>query len=168
MDPNSPGAFELNDTSLRAAYGCHPTGVVGICALADKRPRGMVVSSFVPVSLRPPLVSFCVQHSSTTWPHLRTSPRLGLSVLGARQEKIATRLAGPTERRFDGLTTSDSYGGALAIDGSVSFLNCSLEQEVPAGDHLIVLLRIHSLRARPSSPPIIFHGSRYRTVRELC
>jgi flavin reductase (DIM6/NTAB) family NADH-FMN oxidoreductase RutF len=127
----------------------------------------MAVSSFVPVSLEPALVAFCVQRTSTTWPKLRDRPRLGISVLGELHDRAARRLASRTEDRFSGLALSPSSGGALAIDGCPTFLNCSVEREVAGGDHDIVILRVHSLRTRPGQAPLVFHGSRFRALQRL-
>lgn len=74
----------LDAATLREAFGHFPTGVVAIAAEIDGTRTGLAASTFVPVSLDPPLVAFCVQNSSTTWPNLRGAPRLGISVLGSR------------------------------------------------------------------------------------
>lgn len=68
---------DLNEdkaTLLRRAFGCFPTGVAAVCAVAETGPVGMAVSSFTSVSLEPPLLSVCMQNSSTTWPTLRRRP----------------------------------------------------------------------------------------------
>lgn len=40
-----------------------------------------------------------------------------------------------------------------------------MTREVQAGDdHTIVLLRLHGLRADPGAAPLVFHGSRFRTL----
>lgn len=155
----------LDGATLRAAFGSFPSGVVALCADLDGQPVGMAVSSFVAVSLQPPLVAFCARRESATWPRLRVSPRLGVSVLGESQGAAARRLASDAEDRFAGVPYSASCDGAVAIDHCPTFLNCSLEREVDGGDHLIVLLRIHTLRTRPSLPPLVFHTSRFSGVR---
>jgi hypothetical protein len=66
-----------SDGHLREAFGCFPSGVTAVCALVDGTPRGMAASSFTSVSLTPPLVSLCVQRTSSTWPLLSDRPRLG-------------------------------------------------------------------------------------------
>ena len=72
----------LNPTALREAFGHFPSGVIAIAAeLAGER-LGMAAGTFVPVSLDPPLVSFCVQNTSETWPKLEKLPALGISVIG--------------------------------------------------------------------------------------
>ena len=68
------------NSALRRVYGSHPGGVTAVCALRDGAPVGIVASSLVGVSMDPPLVSVCVQHTSTTWPLLADRPRTGLSV----------------------------------------------------------------------------------------
>ena len=59
---------ELTPASLREAFGHFPSGVIAIAAEVDGVRAGLAASTFVPVSLNPPLVSFCVQTPSETWP----------------------------------------------------------------------------------------------------
>ena len=75
-------ANDLSPTSLREAFGHFPSGVIAIAAEVDGVRVGLAASTFVPVSLDPPLVSFCVQNTSETWPKLRSLSHLGISVLG--------------------------------------------------------------------------------------
>jgi flavin reductase (DIM6/NTAB) family NADH-FMN oxidoreductase RutF len=72
---------QLDDSTLRRVFGCFPSGVIAVCASIDGEPVGMAASSFTTVSVAPPLVSICVQNTSTTWPRLRECERLGVSVL---------------------------------------------------------------------------------------
>lgn len=55
-------------------------------------------------------------------------------------------------------TTDD---GAVFIHGATAVLHCSLEEELPAGDHQIALLRIEALEANPDITPLVFHQSRF-------
>ena len=65
--------------ALKRAYSCFPSGVVAVSSRietpdGDPILLGMAASAFTTVSLAPPLVSLCVQNSSTTWPRLRSAP----------------------------------------------------------------------------------------------
>jgi flavin reductase (DIM6/NTAB) family NADH-FMN oxidoreductase RutF len=151
---------------LRRVFATFPTGVVAMAALIDGAPAGLAASSFVSVSLDPPLVSVCVAHTSTTWPALRAVGRLGISVLGAHQEQAGRQLSAPGTDRFAGLTWRATPAGAVLLAGSTAWLDCEVEQQVPAGDHDIVLLRVHDLGADPRVPPLVFHGSAYRRLAE--
>ncbi|MEV1291978.1 flavin reductase family protein [Pseudonocardia sp. NPDC049635] len=152
---------------LRQAFGCFPSGVTAVCAEVDGVPVGLAASSFTSVSMEPPLVSVCMQHSSTTWPKLRGLPRLGLSVLAEGQDDACARLASKTGDRFAGTGVTVAPDGALFIDGATLWLDCTVHAEVPSGDHDIVLLNVHGIRADPATPPLVFHGSRYRRLAAI-
>lgn len=109
-----------------------PTGVVAIAAEVDGVRQGLAASTFVPVSLEPPLVSFCVQNTSTTWPKLTGVPMLGISVLGEAHDAAVRTLAAKTGDRFAGLETVSNDAGAVFIKGTSVWLESAIEQLVPA------------------------------------
>ncbi|MEU4688318.1 flavin reductase family protein [Actinoplanes sp. NPDC023714] len=154
----------LEPHRLRRVFGSFPTGVTAVAALIDGVPAGLAANSFVSVSLDPPMVSVCVAHTSTTWPVLRRAARLGVSVLGVHQEDAGRQLSARSGDRFAALDWRAGDDGAVFLDGSSAWLDCSIEQEIPAGDHDIVLLRVHDLDADPAVAPLVFHGSRYRRL----
>ena len=151
-------------TELRRVFGAFPTGVTAIAALVDGRPVGIAASSFTSVSLDPPLVSVCVAHTSSTWPALRGSARLGVSVLGAHQEQACRQLAGRGGDRFASLDWHSTPDGAVLVEDASAWLDCSVEQLIRAGDHDIVLLRVHESDADPAVPPLVFHASGFRRL----
>ncbi|WP_441247935.1 flavin reductase family protein [Kitasatospora sp. McL0602] len=154
----------LQPGELRRAFGGFPTGVTAVAALVDGRPVGLALSSFTSVSLDPPLVSVCVAHTSETWPLLRDRARIGVSVLGAHQEDACRRLAARDGDRFAGLDWRATPGGAVLVEDAVARFDCGIERHIPAGDHDIVLLRVHGLDADPAVAPLVFHGSRFRSL----
>lgn len=155
---------DLSPTSLRAAFGHFPTGVIAIAAEVDGIRVGLAASTFVPVSLDPPLVSFCVQNTSETWPKLKDLPALGISVLGESHDAAAKALAAKTGDRFAGLETHSRESGAVFVHGTSVWLESSIEQLVPAGDHTIVILRVSELTVHDDVAPIVFHRSTFRRL----
>lgn len=151
---------------LREAFGHFPSGVIAICAVVGGERLGLAASTFVPVSLDPPLVAFCVQNTSTTWPKLRSAAQLGISVLGEAHDTAARVLAAKTGDRFAGLATETADDGAVFIEGTSVWLNTSIAQELPAGDHAIVVLRVDGLTTRSESFPIVFHRSAFRRLHQ--
>jgi flavin reductase (DIM6/NTAB) family NADH-FMN oxidoreductase RutF len=157
----------LDSSTLKRAYSCFPSGVVSICAHDGAEPIGIVASSFTAVSIDPPLVAFCIQNDSTTWPKLEALPRLGLSILGESHALACRQLARKNGDRFGGLNFSTTDEGAIFIDGASAAIDCSLEDQLPAGDHRIVLLRVISLSASPTVAPLIFHASNFGALRQV-
>lgn len=155
---------DLSPASLRAAFGCFPIGVVAIAAEVEGVKVGLAASTFVPVSLEPPLVSFCVQNTSTTWPKLKDLPALGISVLGQHHDAAARTLAAKTGDRFAGMETEARENGSLFIHGTSVWLETSIDQLVPAGDHTIVVLAISDIVINPDVEPMVFHRSAFRRL----
>jgi flavin reductase (DIM6/NTAB) family NADH-FMN oxidoreductase RutF len=154
----------LDAGALRKAFACFPSGVTALCAMLDESPLGMAASSFTSVSLDPPLVSVCVANTSATWAQLRDSHCLGVSVLGADHEGVCRQLAAKDGDRFAGVAWRSTLEGAVFIDGAPLVLDCSLEDELPAGDHHIALLRIHGAEVEADVAPLVFHQSRFRQL----
>jgi flavin reductase (DIM6/NTAB) family NADH-FMN oxidoreductase RutF len=154
----------LTPSSLREAFGHFPTGVVAIAAQVEGVREGLASSTFVPVSLEPPLVSFCVQNTSTTWPKLKGLPMLGISVLGEAHDAAALTLAAKTGDRFAGLETVSYTSGAVFIKGTGLWLESAIEQLIPAGDHTIVVLRVNGVTVDAEVAPIVFHRSTFRRL----
>lgn len=156
---------EQDPAQLRRVFGAFPSGVTAVAGLMDGTPVGLAASSFTSVSLEPPLVSVCVAHSSTTWPTLRRARRLGVSVLSAEQEEAGRALAARRTDRFAGLDWRATDGGAVLLDGASAWLECSISRQIRAGDHDIVLLRVHDLAADHDVSPLVFHASRFRRLQ---
>lgn len=160
---------ELNEipadsAGLRRAFAHFPSGVVAVCADVDGEPVGLVVSTFVPVSLDPPLVSFCVQNSSTTWPRLLGARRLGLSLLNAQQDGAATSMSRKDGDRFRDVDLQRGSADSVFVEGAAAWLEGTVHTQVTAGDHQVVLVEITRLATRAQHEPLVFHGSRFRRL----
>lgn len=158
----------VDTKGLREAFGRFPSGVTAVCSLGESgAPVGIAASSFVGVSLEPPLVGVCVQHTSTTWPLLRDRPRLGLSVLGDSQDRACRQLASKTGDRFAGLDWHATDEGAVLLDGATVWLDCSVEDVLPAGDHELVLFRVEHQCTNLQQGPLVFHASTFHALAGL-
>jgi flavin reductase (DIM6/NTAB) family NADH-FMN oxidoreductase RutF len=155
---------DLSPATLRDAFGHFPSGVIAIAAEVDGIRVGLAASTFAPVSLDPPLVLFCVQNTSSTWPKLVDRPVLGISVLGESHDAAARTLAAKTGDRFAGLETFSTERGAVFIGGTSVWLESSIEQLVPAGDHTVVILRVNEITVHDDVAPIVFHRSTFRRL----
>jgi flavin reductase (DIM6/NTAB) family NADH-FMN oxidoreductase RutF len=169
LDTHIPAhGFELvskDAAALRAAFNQFPSGVAAICAQVEGAPTGIVASSFsVGVSFDPALVMFSVQNSSTTWPVLRGSASIGVSILGHDQGAVAGQLASRKGDRFRDLNISVTDTGSLFIGGATLMLDCRLISETPAGDHHIVLLEVNSLKVESDTEPLVYHQSAFRRL----
>jgi flavin reductase (DIM6/NTAB) family NADH-FMN oxidoreductase RutF len=149
----------LDPRTLRDAFGAFPSGVVAVAASVKGQLTGIAASSFTSVSIDPPLVSFSIATTSSTWPLLREADHLGISVLADHHDTVCRQLAGPREDRFAGLPFRVTENGSVLLDEAVATYDCSVHQEVVAGDHLIVLLEVHEVGGGDGEHPLVFHRS---------
>jgi 3-hydroxy-9,10-secoandrosta-1,3,5(10)-triene-9,17-dione monooxygenase reductase component len=148
---------------MRATMGCFATGVVIITALGAGTPVGMAVSSFVSVSLDPPLVLFSAGQTSTTWPQIRQAGHFCANVLTARQEHLARRFAGRGDR-YAGVSYGRAVTGAPVLSGVHAYADCQIVDEHAAGDHTLVIGRVLELHRDAEALPLLFYRSRYRPL----
>jgi flavin reductase (DIM6/NTAB) family NADH-FMN oxidoreductase RutF len=157
--------FDDDPQALRSTFALFPSGVAALSAVVDGVPVVLVASSFqVGISADPPLVLFAVQHTSTSWPKLRAAERIGVSVLGEAHDSAARQMASKAADRFAGIETHTSATGAHFLLGAPVWLECSIHSEVPAGDHDVVLLRVHAMGYEPQTEPLVWHASSFRAL----
>lgn len=153
---------DLDPDALRTAFGVFPSGVVAVAAEVGGRLVGLAASSFTTVSLDPPLVSVNLARTSRTWPDLRRAGHLGVTVLAGHHGAVCRQLAGPAAARFDGVRHTVDVNGAVFLPDGLAQFDCTVEREVEAGDHVLVLLRLHALRHaddQAAGDPLVFHRS---------
>ncbi|MBV9002496.1 MAG: flavin reductase family protein [Solirubrobacterales bacterium] len=161
--PPHDGRFD--DRLFRQTLGRFATGVVLLTASIDGVPLGLVVNSFSSVSLHPPLVSFCVTRASLTWRRMRPVRRFGINVLAAHHADYVRRAAPPGADRFTDIEYRHSAAGTPILADAVAFIECKLEDEHEAGDHLIALGRAEELLHNSGHEPLLFWNGSYGTFR---
>ena len=141
--------------------------VTVIAALEGDEPVGFACQSFASVSLEPPLAMFSVQKQSTTWPLIARSERIGVSILSAGHGPSCRQLAGRDKSaRFEGVATRATAAGALRIEESAAWFDCSVYDVHEAGDHNVVFFQIHDLEMDKSRDPLVFHGSKFTRLAD--
>ncbi len=156
----------LDPQTLRRAFGHYPSGVVALAARVDGEEQVLIASSFtVGVSLDPPLVTFAVQHTSTTWPQLRRAPVIGVSMFGSEQGDLCRQLSSKDrETRLHAVEFSETDAGAIYVDAAAGQLECRIYDEHVAGDHDIVVLEVRSVHIDHDLEPLVFQNSRFRPL----
>jgi 3-hydroxy-9,10-secoandrosta-1,3,5(10)-triene-9,17-dione monooxygenase reductase component len=133
---------------LKAAFGRFATGVAFVQAEVGGARHGLIVSSFAAVSLTPPLISFCPARSSLTWRRMRAGRRFDVHVLGSQHRGFAAAAGQPGADRF-----------AHALENPLASFDCTLEAEHGAGDHWIVVGRVHAVHVTPQDPLVYFQST---------
>ena len=139
----------------------HAAGVVVITAPGPAGPAGFTATSFTSVSLHPPLVSFCLDRRSSSWPTVEAAGHVGVHVLADAQEHVARQFATSGIDRFAAPTSwRPGPHDVPVLDGTLAVLVCRVVERVPAGDHAIVLAE-PVVGEHQEGLPLLYHMGRY-------
>jgi len=153
-----PALRDFHERSLRKAFGRFATGVVFVTTEVDDTPLGLIVSSFAAVSLDPPLVPFCPSRDSLTWRRMRRAGNFSLHVLAAGHGEFARHAAAPGADRFT---------EPAVMQDAVATIECDLQTEHVAGDHLIVIGHVRGLRVDTEAKPLVYFAGGFGEFEPL-
>lgn len=151
----------FDEARFRSVLGHFATGVTVVSGVEAGEPLGLSVNSFTSVSLDPPLVAFCAAKSSSTWPRLRSVGAFAVNVLAEHQEHISRRFAARSRDKYRGLGWWPAPSGAPVLEGVLAWVDCTLEAEYDAGDHVIVVGRVQELDVADEGRPLLFYRGGY-------
>ena len=153
MPASAAPAPAAAERAFRRALGRFATGVTLITAPGG---ASLVVNAFMSVSLDPPLVAFCVGHSSLTWRRMRRSARLGINVLDSSVDDVRDR-ARPGADRLAGLEVRDAHG-VPRLAQATAFLVADVVDERAVGDHVLVTCAVLEADCDDDRRPLVFFG----------
>lgn len=151
---------------FRDVMGHLPTGVTVVAGRepATGAPAGLVVGTFQSLSLDPPLVTFSVATTSTSWPKIRPAGCFSASVLADGQHHVCRAMSSRQGDKFAAVDWRESAEGCPQITGAHAWIDCKAVQELQGGDHVIVIAEVLRLQAG-SGHPLVFHRGRLGAYR---
>jgi 3-hydroxy-9,10-secoandrosta-1,3,5(10)-triene-9,17-dione monooxygenase reductase component len=160
----SDGALLTPDeASFRTVLGHFATGVTIVTAMDGDDPVGVAANAFTSVSLDPPLVLFCAAKSSTTWPRIEANSQFAVNILNKHQEDVCRVFATRGADRFSRIGWRPSANGSPLLHDALAFIDCSIEDVHDAGDHVIVVGRVHELGVLSDDAPLLFYRGGFGT-----
>ncbi|MFI6520125.1 flavin reductase family protein [Spirillospora sp. NPDC050679] len=157
----------LNTLDFTEAVAGFATGVVVLTVRDGRDDLGTTVTSFMSVSLEPPMVLAGVASSSYLAEVLDRQDRWAATVLSGEQRALAGRFAAegrPSARLL--LASEPHHRGelseALIPDEGLAALECETRQRIQAGDHHLYVAEVRAADyiARRRTP-LIRVGRRY-------
>ncbi|NEC46810.1 flavin reductase family protein [Streptomyces sp. SID8016] len=142
----------------RRVLGHFASGVTVVTARDADGPAGFACQSFASLSLDPPLVSFMVARTSTTWPRIARAGAFCVNILGAEQGALCRGFAVSGADKFAGVGYADAPAtGSPLLDSVPAWIDCRVHAVHTGGDHLIVVGRVEALGAAEEGEPLLFH-----------
>ena len=165
VDGEGEGSVGIDAARFRRVLGHFATGVTVVttagAAGPTGAPAGLSVNSFTSVSLDPPLVAFCVAEGSTTWPRIRALGSFCVNILSDDQEDLSRVFATRSADKFRGVGWRPAESGAPILAGALAWLDCTVEADYRAGDHVIVVGRVRDTGVARKEGPLVFYRGGY-------
>jgi len=151
--------LSVSPDEFRAVLGRFPSGVTVVSTRgADGSDQGMTVSAFCSLSLDPPLVLICIEHSASVHEALTTAPGFAVNILSARQEQIARRSSIVDIERFEGVGFTRSSSGYAILDDILGLIECRRVALHEGGDHTIIVGEVEATRIEIGTPLLYYRG----------
>ena len=158
-------------SAIRALMRRAPQLVTVVTASGPEGPKGITVSSFIPVSLDPPLVLVSITNSARAHSAIAAGG-FRVHLLAADQADVSGHFAKP------GLDSADQFGESLAaavaaggagypprLSGCIGWLECSTVGAHREGDHTLFIGRVTEGRVeREDAAPLLYYDRGYREV----
>jgi 3-hydroxy-9,10-secoandrosta-1,3,5(10)-triene-9,17-dione monooxygenase reductase component len=162
-----PVGTHVEPKVFRQVLGHVPTTVTVVTAATGEGPAGLVVGSFVSVSLDPPLVGIFIDESSASWPPMSGAGSFTVNVLAHDQQELCARFARSGGEKFADLSWWESPHGNPVLPGTTAWLDCLVQQIQKLGDHFFAVAEVVGLGVAGANPPMVFHRGALHTVTDL-
>lgn len=157
----------VNSDSFKHALGRFASGVTIVTTADGEKLAGLTVSAFSSVSLDPPYVLVCINKQSSAIEPLRSSKVFAVNMLSDEQVAVSNLFANP---RVDKFAEAQYRMGQLNIpilEGCLAHLECSLVQEVDAGDHYVYLGQVEEAQVDETKRPLLYYRGRYEMLEAV-
>jgi len=155
---------------FRSAVGAFATGVTVVTTMGEGHGYGMTANAFSSVSLDPPLVLVCAISGAAGSEEIERNGCFAVNILAVDQEPLSRYFSSRDRPKgrdaFRDVDHTQGATGSPLIEGVTGYLDCRLEHSHEAGDHVIFIGRVLALHTDAERDPLLFHGGRYRFVRE--
>jgi flavin reductase (DIM6/NTAB) family NADH-FMN oxidoreductase RutF len=150
----------IDPDSFRSVLGRFASGITVVTTLdAQDRDVGMTVSAFASVSLRPPLISVCIDHAASMHRAISAAERFGVNILAAEQEALSRRFAAvESSHRFEGIGYERGESGVVLLDDALGHMECLRVAQHEAGDHTLFIGEVERAVSRDARPLLYYRG----------
>lgn len=156
---DGPGpTSNFDDARFREVLGHFVTGVTVVTAMEGGEPVGFTCQAFTSLSLDPPLVALAPGKNSTSWPRIAATGDFCVNILAEGQEALCRDFAMSGGDKFTGVGWRPAGNGAPILDGVLAWAECSFVLSHDAGDHELVIGRVHDMGVGPGRPLVYYRG----------
>lgn len=161
--------MSVNKNQLRMVMRQWSSGVSIVSTYHNGISHGMTVSSFISVSLEPPLVAISLMKNSRTHDYVLDSGIFGITILSSAQKKVSEIFSdqiSENENRFEGLETLTLTTGAPLLKDGLAFLDCKVSSVNDFGMNSLIIGMVLSAKVGSDGTPLLYFNQRYHRLQD--
>ena len=158
----------LDETRIPLKFAMrHLAGAVSVvtAGIGDER-TGATITTAHSLSVEPEVMVVSINLSSSTWTAISRHRHFCVNVLRADQIAIADRFAGrgglKGSARYEGASWSSHATGALALEGALAAVDCTVEDTIIRHSHALILGSVRHVVSGEPGPALIYHHGAYQ------
>lgn len=154
--------MSIPENDFRKIMGRFTTGVAIVTTQFQGKPVGVTINTLTSVSLKPPLVLFCLGKNRVVFPAIFESTHYAIHILSSQQEHLCRAFSRPSDDPWKDLSYEISHMGCPLLINSLGILHCRREETYSGGDHLIFLNYVEAIQEdhkEIGNPLVYFQGS---------
>ena len=155
-------AGTVTESKFKCAMSRFPQGVTIITTNYNNDLFGFAASSFTPVSLKPPLILFCLNKNSFSINSFQNSDKFAVSILTKNQIDISKHFAKSQPNKFTKIDYElGNKTDCPLINGATCHIECSKYASYDAGDHVIFIGEVINTTIKNDLKPLLYFRKSY-------
>jgi flavin reductase (DIM6/NTAB) family NADH-FMN oxidoreductase RutF len=158
----------VQNEEFKAAVGKYPTGITIVSTKYNNRFYGFTANSFTSVSLKPALISFCLNTTAGSFDAFFNAKHFAVNILSYDQADVAVRFASSNTNKFQNIGFTENSFGIPLINNVLSSIECEGYKQIECGDHYIFIgkaLKVTINSDLSNKAPLIYYGKSYKELK---
>ncbi|TPW73842.1 flavin reductase family protein [Schumannella sp. 10F1B-5-1] len=151
-------------SAFKIAFRRLAAGVSVVTTLdAEGVPRGFTATSLASLAAVPPLATFNMARTASTWPAVESAEHVIVHLLGARNRAVAGVMSGPQEKRFEGDHWAPGPLGLPLLNDVPAWMLARVVDRHPVAGGAVVVVQIEDGGLGGPDDAIVYHERQYFT-----
>jgi flavin reductase (DIM6/NTAB) family NADH-FMN oxidoreductase RutF len=160
-----PAADATGFEAFAQAFRRHAAGVAVITALTpDGRPVGFTATSLASLAAVPPLASFNMARTASSWPAIEHTEHVAIHMLGEEGFAVAQIMAGDNALRFDGDHWAPGPHGLPILKTTTAWMVGTIVARTPVAESAMIAVRIDQGALGVPDEPLLYHERSFRAL----
>ena len=153
----------VDPKAFRQAMGRFATGVALITARVGEEVAVITVNSLTSVSLKPPIILWCLDDAASRYTHFAAAETFGVSILSEEQRSLSDQFARSPAPFASANDLVEFAGGVPVFAGALAQLSCRSVDRRTLGDHLVIAGLVEG-SALTDGAPLAYFAGRYAAI----